>query len=419
MTHREIALNAFNHKSGKVPFDLGASSISGIHCLALEKLCDYYGLEKSPPIMHEPLQMLGEVPQKLREIIGVDTLPLHTPNTFFGYKNEDYREWKTPWGQVVLVSKNFNVTEDDKGVYIYPQSDTSVPPSAVMPRSGHFFNALPRPNDVDMDNLKIEDNLEEFPILSESDLEHWRKTAKQVRDSGHPYCTVAHLPGTGLGDIAFVPGLALKNPHGVRDCEEWYMLLAEDEDFVADLFDAQVEIALKNLQLMWDAMGDTIDVGVVCGTDFGTQISTFCSVDKFRNLWMPRYKIINEWIHQNTTWKTFKHSCGAVYSLLDSFAESGFDILNPVQCAATGMDAQKVKDNFGSKFTFWGAGADTQKVLPFGTPKEVKAQTRERLEIFSKDGGFVFNTIHNVQANVPVENLVAMIEEIRLFNKDR
>ena len=155
----------------------------------------------------------------------------------------------------------------------------------------------------------------------------------------------------------------------------------------------------------------------ICGTDFGTQTSTFCSPRTYRNLWMPYYKKVNDWIHENTSWKTFKHCCGSVRSLIPSFIESGFDILNPVQCSAANMDAQELKNEFGEKIVFWGGGVDTQKTLPFGTPGEVRREVFERCEIFSENGGFVFSSIHNIQANTPVENIVAMLDAVHEFNE--
>ena len=131
---------------------------------------------------------------------------------------------------------------------------------------------------------------------------------------------------------------------------------------------------------------------------------------------MPYYKRINNWIHENTEWKTFKHSCGAIESFIPLFIESGIDILNPVQCSAVGMDPRTLKEKYGRDIVFWGGGIDTQKLLPFGTPEEVREQVLERCEIFGKDGGFVFNSIHNVQANTPTENIVAMLKAVKEFS---
>jgi uroporphyrinogen-III decarboxylase len=128
---------------------------------------------------------------------------------------------------------------------------------------------------------------------------------------------------------------------------------------------------------------------------------------------------MNGWIHKNTSWKTFKHSCGAVEKFMESFIESGFDIINPVQCSATGMDPAHLKEKYGDRLVFWGGGLDTQQTLPFGTPAEVRKQVLERCETFFKNGGFVFDTIHNIQALTPVENIVAMVDAVREFNGQR
>ena len=227
---------------------------------------------------------------------------------------------------------------------------------------------------------------------------------------------VTHLNGTCLGDIALVPAPFLTAPKGVRDVTQWYMTVASEPEFVMDLFDRQVEIALENLARLKAIAADVIDVVVVCGTDFGTQESTFCSRATYDEIWLPRYRKINDWIHANTSWKTFKHSCGAIESFLPKIIDSGFDIINPVQCSASGMDAQLLKQRHGDRITFWGGAVNTQKTLPFGTPEEVRAEVLERCEIFSPGGGFVFNAIHNVQALTPTENIVAMINAVHEFN---
>jgi uroporphyrinogen-III decarboxylase len=159
-----------------------------------------------------------------------------------------------------------------------------------------------------------------------------------------------------------------------------------------------------------------VNVIFLCGTDFGTQTSAFCSVKTFNNLYFPYYKQVCDWVHAHTPWKVFKHSCGAVSKFLPSFIEAGIDILNPVQCSATGMEPVELKAKFGDHLVFWGGGVDTQHVLPFGTPAEVREQVLRRCEIFAPGGGFVFNTIHNVQAKTPVENIVAMIDAVHEFN---
>jgi uroporphyrinogen-III decarboxylase len=140
-------------------------------------------------------------------------------------------------------------------------------------------------------------------------------------------------------------------------------------------------------------------------------------VDSYRELFLPYHKKINDWIHANTKWSTFKHSCGAVDLFIPSFIEAGFDILNPVQWTAAGMDRETIKSKYHKRIVFWGGGVDTQRTLPFGTPAEVEKEVLDTCRILGKGGGFVFNTIHNIQAKTPVENVVAMLGAVRKYNK--
>ena len=164
-------------------------------------------------------------------------------------------------------------------------------------------------------------------------------------------------------------------------------------------------------------MGNRITVAWVSGTDFGAQNSCFISPRAFRTLYKPFYRRVNDWIHANTTWKTFIHSCGSIQPIIPDIIEAGFDILNPVQISAANMDPAELKARFGEQVTFWGGGVDTQSVLPFGTPDEVRKQVRENMAIFGKGGGFVFNPVHNVQAKVPMENLLAMYETVNAYRE--
>jgi hypothetical protein len=360
--------------------------------------------------------MLGEVDVDLIDAMGLDVQPIFPQRTIFGFPNENWKPWTTPWGQEVLVSEHFKTTTDKTGnTYVYPQGDTSAPASGHMPKTGYFFDTIERLDpDFDEDELKVEDNLEEFGLMSAEEETYWREQAEIWRGSDR--AVSVHLNGTCLGDIALVPAPFLKHPKGVRGVADWYMTVADEEAFVMDLFDRQTEIALQNMAKLKAIAGDVIDVVVVCGTDFGTQESLFCSIDSVNEIWFPRYKRINDWIHQNTHWKTFKHSCGAVEPIIGILADCGFDILNPVQCSAKGMDPRLLKEKHGDRITFWGGGVNTQQTLPFGTPEQVRKEVLERCEIFAPGGGFIFNAIHNVQALSPIANVVAMIEAVHEFN---
>jgi len=418
MTHRERVMAALEHRQpDRVPVDFNGTPVTGMHISIVKALRNHYGLEERPIKLHEPLQCLGFVDDDLADVLGVDVTGVGSRHTFFGYKNEGWKPWKTPWGQDVLVPENFVTTTDSSGnTYIYPGGDTTVPPSGHLPNGGYYFDEIIRqqPLPADDDDLKAEDNLEEFGPISDDDLEDLARRAELARKSGK--LVVGNFGGTGLGDIACVPAPMLKNPKGIRDITEWYISTSIRQPLLQEIYERQYDIAIANLQRINSRFGKLIDVIFLCGTDFGTQNSTFCSTDTFRNLYMPHYKRINDWIHTNTEWKSFKHCCGSIPTFMPLFIESGFDIINPVQVSATGMDPAFLKREFGKDLVFWGGGVDTQQVLPFGTPKEVRDQVLKHCEIFNKDGGFVFNTIHNTQAKTPIENFVAMIDAIHEFN---
>ena len=406
---KEDFIRTINHEQpSKVVVDFGATPVTGIHVVVVEKLREYFGLEKRPVKVIEPYQMLGEIDDELIREMNIDVIGLSGEKNMFSIPNRDWKAVRTLWGQDVLLPGEFNCTFDSNGdMLIHPEGDISVPPSAKMPKTGFFFDALDRQQPIDDSTLKVEDNLEEFGYVTNEDLDYWKRTTEGIDPSLKG--VVANMGGTALGDIALVPAVNLKHPKGIRGVEEWYISTLTREDFVKEIYDRETDIAIHNLEKLSGVIGNRIDVVYICGTDFGTQNSTFCSPETFRRIWLPYYKKVNDWIHNNTGWKTFKHSCGAVEPLMNLFIESGFDIINPVQINAAGMDPRLLKKKYGDRIVFWGGGVDTQGVFAFGTPQQVKDQVKRQCEIFNNNGGFVFNTVHNIQANVPFENVIAML----------
>jgi hypothetical protein len=413
-TSRQRVLESLNHRQpDRIPIDFGGSATTGIHVSCVAELRDHFGLEKHPVKVVEPFQMLGEVEDDLKLALGVDVTPVPGPRTMFGFANENWKPWSLN-GLEVLVPGNFNVTVAENGdTLIYPEGDLTALPSGRMPKGFHFFDAIIRQNHFDPDHLDPSDNLQEFELLSQADLDDIAVKTRAANTG--EYATFASFGGTALGDIALVPAISLKDPRGIRDVAEWYVSTRSRRNYIHQVFSRQVEIAIENLERIYQRIGNSIDVLFLCGTDFGTQTSSFCSVPTFRELWLPYYKQMCDWIHSHTSWKVFKHSCGSSERFYESFIEAGIDIVNPVQCSATGMDPEYLKSKYGERLVFWGGGVDTQQVLPFGTPQEVREQVLRRCQIFSPGGGFVFNTIHNIQAGTPVENIVAMVDALRSF----
>jgi len=419
MTSRERVLASLNHlEPDAVPVDFGSTAVTGIHVNAIAALRDRYGLEKQPVRVYEPYQMLGLIEEDLKKVMGIDIEGIPAPETLFGFRNENWRPYRLDSGLEVLVSEHFRTTKAPNGdTLIYPRGDLSAPPSGRMPKDGFFFDTIVRQEPIDEAKLNPEDNLEEFGPVSLEDLDYFTAESRRAAATGR--AVMATFGGTAFGDIALVPAPFLKNPKGIRDIEEWYISTVTRQGYIHRIFSRQAEIAIQNLEKIKAAVGGRVDAVFVCGTDLGTQQSQFCSVETFRKLYFPYYKLVNDWVHRNTGWKTFKHSCGAVEPLIEPFIEAGFDILNPVQVTASGMEAAHLKKTYGDRIVFWGGGVDTQTTFAFGTPGQVRDQVLRRMEVLAPGGGFIFNAVHNIQATTPVANVAAMIDAVKEFNGRR
>ena len=412
---RQRVLDAIAHRQpDRLPVDFGGTSVTGIHVSVVSSLRDHYGLEKRPVKVHEPYQMLGWIDEDLKQAMGIDVEGVFRRRNMFGFPNENWKPWDFN-GLEVLVPGQFNTTVDANGdTLIYPEGDLSAKPSGRMPKGFWFFDSVIRQDHFDENQPDPEDNCEEFRLLSESDVVSIAEDVARAAATGR--FVIAGFGGTAFGDIALVPAPFMKDPRGIRDVAEWYISLRSRRDYVHKVFQRQCEVGLKNLERIHAAVGGLVNAVFLCGTDFGTQTSSFCSLATFEDLWLPYYTAVCDWVHDNTSWKCFKHSCGSVDRFIPAFIRAGFDILNPVQCSAAHMEPEHLKDAYGESITFWGGGVDTQQTLPFGSPAEVREQVLRRCEVFARGGGFVFNSIHNIQAGTPVANVVAMLDAVNEFN---
>lgn len=420
LNSRERIKTTIEHKQpDKLPVDFGGMSSTGIHVSALYKLRQRLGLDKpfTPVKLIEPYQMLGEIDEDLRKIIGADCVPVWNRLNIFGFANDNYKEWKLWDGTPLLVPEYFNtVPENNKSILMYPKGDKNAMPSAKMPYKGYYFDNLIRQEKIQDNNLNIEDNLEDFQIIPLEELKYLKEVVDKFYYSTK-YSIFGTLVNSGFGDVALVPGPALKNPKGIRDITEWYISLALRKSYIIKIFEKQCEVALENYKRIYNIIGNKIDVIMVSGADFGTQTGLIISKELYKDLFKPFHLKINNWIHEHTDWKTFIHTCGAIEPLIDDFIDAEFDILNPVQISAGGMDSKILKRKYGKYIVFWGGGVDTQKTLPLGSAKEVNEEIKKQIEILGSDGGFVFSTVHNIQANVPTENIIEMIEVISNYRK--
>jgi hypothetical protein len=397
---------------------MGSTSVTGIHAGMLTQLRSALGLKARPVRIIEPFQLLGEVEPDLLARLDIDVVGVDGNTTMFGFPNTGGKPWRLQSGEDVVVPDEFNTTVDETGTtYLYPQGDIHAASSAKMPKGGYFFDNITRVFGESLEGAANarEDFEDDFAVLTDGQLRFMEDRASHLYDDTE-FGLIGSIALAGLGDFAFIPGPGVKEPKGIRDLTEFMIAYYTMPQYIHDLFGFQTEIGLKNAKLTYEAVGDKIQAIMVSGTDFGTQNGPYMSLESYRTFYKPYHKTINDWIHENTGWKTFYHTCGSIVDFLPDFYEAGIDILNPVQLSAKGMDMKVLKEEWGEKFVFWGGGVNTQQTLPFGTPEEVKREVLERLSLFAKGGGFVFGSIHNIQINTPVENVIAMFEAIDEFD---
>lgn len=416
MNSRErVAITLEHQEPDIVPLDIGAGVVTGIHVSIVYQLRQALGLDEpgTPVKVWEPYQMLGEIKADLIDKLGADFVGVNPQKTMFGFKGENWKPWTTFHGTPVLVPGDFNIeVESDGQLLMYPEGDKSAAPSGRMPSGGFYFDSIVRQPPIDDNNLNVADNLEEFEPITDEDLAYFKQEVDRLYQETDK-AIYANFGGTAIGDIALVPAPWLKDPKGIRDITEWYISTVARRDYVYQIFERQTEIALENLKKLYAAVGNKVQIVFLTGTDFGAQNRPFLSAKTYEDLYQPFHKMLNNWVHENTEWKTFIHTDGAILSLIPGFIDSGFDILNPIQWTAKDMDPKMLKERFGDQLVFWGGAIDAQSTFPFGSPDNVRKEALQRLRDFAPGGGYVYNSMHNIQPKTPIENVLAYFEVIQ------
>jgi uroporphyrinogen decarboxylase len=377
---RERVQAALSHcEPDHVPLDLGGNQVTGIHQVAYRSLRAMLGLPAVEPVLCDHVQGLALPDEDLLETLGVDTrglFPLNSHN--WGVRNEDagaYWAYHDEWGITHHRPK-------DGGLYY---SVVAVP--------------LAGPE------ITVQD-IERFswPDLGDPQrLAGLRERARWSRSAG--YAVMLKDPFAGLFEMG----------QRLRGMSDLLMDMAANRALAEALFDALVRLKLDFWQMALPQLGDLVDI-VSVADDYGTQTSQLISPAMFRRLIKPRWATVLAEIRRLAPASAiFFHSCGNVRPIIPDFIEIGVDILNPIHTRAAGMEPTALKRDFGHDLVFWGGGVDTQGVLPNGTPAEVRDDVRHNLEALAPGGGYVFNTVHNIQADVPPANIIAMYEAWRDF----
>ncbi len=398
MTSRERILRAVNHQSvDRIPIDFGGTRQTGISAWAYLRLREELGLDTSkPPRVFDTFQMLADVEQRVAERFGSDCVGLNRPAVAFGLRNEKWKPYAFPGGLTGEVPEEFNPEPDGDGGLVLKRDGE---PIGSMPAGSYYF-----------------DRLEKNPGATHPDLKTWRAPRLDGATLDYFHRTAAQLyADTDKAVVAAMgPPYELFYGLGQGGFENWMVTFASEPEYVSALHAELTDAWLDNLRAFHDAVGDRVQIIQVCD-DFGTQHAPFLSVKMFREHLLRAYKRGLDWVHAHTSWKVLLHSDGAIFPLLPSIVEMGVDILNPVQTSAAGMDPIRIKQEFGSRLAFWGGSCDGQSTLTNGTPAEVAEETRRNIAALSAGGGYVCASIHNIQANVPPENIIAMFDTALRF----
>jgi hypothetical protein len=399
MNSRERVLKAINHQEpDRVPVDLGGSIVTGIMAGALVRLRRRLGMDETVRV-YDCFQMLGEVAPDLVERLDVDLLPVEPEAVTFDHlRNRDYKPWRLFDGTLVQVPGEFKVEVSAQGDWVlHEDGDPAKPVLGRMPKGGYYFDDVkvsqidPDFQPPDLDELRRSG----WRRLSEKELRYFQAKAHTLRTTTDKALVLTNWGKSHMG------------PASVGTLAEWLVLLVSEPAYVGELMDLAAEVALDNLKLTWEALGNDIDIIHIDGSDFGAQDRELFSPRIFERFHVPCYQKQTTWIHQHTPWKIAKHCCGSVPHLMEPMIRAGIDILNPVQTSARGMDAAWLKQTFGDRMVFWGGGVDTQRTFAFGTPEDVYCDVENRIQTFAPGGGFIWAAIHNIQYDIPVENILA------------
>ena len=387
-------LDALNFiETDSVPMDLGSSHITGISCFNYNALAQQLGLERRIPSVFEDTEMLAIVEKDVLDALDCDVMFIDKKATNAFDVSERFRRHNF---NNRIVANVFTENE-----YTMQSNGTIVNGNLFMLESSYVFTEAHGGQKLDLDNIykeSFEDLRErlERDLLSDEEADKVAKECQRARSLNDRAIFISNLI-LGLG---FIGGMANGS-----------MLCLLDPDYIKQHNEILTEYAVKNIEKLLPLIKDNVDVILSGGKDMGTQNSTIISPDALRELYLPYFKQVNDVIHSiDAKQKTFLHSCGAIFEIIDDIIDSGFDILNPVQWMAGGSSYKEWKDKARNRITLWGGGADCQHVLPFAGPSEVAAHVNEVVSYMKQGGGYVFNNIHNITGEVKPENIVAMYE---------
>jgi hypothetical protein len=409
LTSRERVALAVNHQEpDRVPIDLGGMKATGINIGAYQRVRDLLGLPGQARVL-DPKFMIAEVQEDALRRLHGDVLPVDvTTASLLLAPGSEWKARRLFSGREALFPPGTRIAEDPDGSWVLLDA-AGARTSFRMPRDGHYFDdvAFNAPGaTLDPRAFRPVDT------VPEGDLRNLETLARRLHE-GTDYALLGWGYGVCFLGLSLITDRRSNVTMGLPD--QWMMMLLTEKETCHEMMGRSVDASIRCLGEMHQAVGDRCFAWGVASDDSGTQRGEFIRPELWAEMIKPHYARLCAWIHAHTRWKTFLHSCGSVYHLIPHFIDAGIDILNPVQTSAANMDPSRLKREFGDRLCFWGGGCDTQRVLPTGTPEQVRAHVRERLDVFAPGGGFVFTQVHNIQGNVPPENVVTMLDAAHEF----
>ena len=387
-------------KSDRLAKDLGAMPSTGISAFAYPKLVAALGLPARRPRVHDTFQMLALPDIDVLDALGCDVVTIDWGVTNAFEEPEKWQEYDFNGRLPARVrDKSAFVVQQDGAILnnSQPQIKAKMPPSSYVFDAEHGGQPLSLTDDIPLEDLdKIKKELEGRQ-LRDQDVKKISEHCKCVREGTE---RAILFNGQLLSDI----GLASHGGLGV-----FPVLCLTEPNYVADLHEIKIEHTIRNARMLLPEIHQYVDIILAGADDWGTQNSLIASPDIFRRLIKPYLRRLNDEFHKIAPQiKTFLHCCGAVYDLIDDIIESGFDILNPVQWSAGGHSYKKWKDKSRKRIALWGGGVNAQVTLPLGSVEEIEKEVKEVVAYMSKDSGYVFNSIHNILAEIPPQKVIAM-----------
>ena len=404
MTPRERIIAATNHRPTDIlPIDFGAMRSTGISIVAYDKLKRYLGFTEGIPKIYDVYQQLAEPEPAVAARMGGDVVQVHRLCPSFGLP---IKEWKTvtiPQGVTCRVPAGYSPEPAEGGGWIL--RDAAGVPFARMPATGLYFDTLTAPL-AEAETIADVDAAA-FPTVTDEELDFLEEEARTLYET------------TDKALLFAFGGNILEAGESWFGFEKFFEFLLTEPELVHHFLEKLTAMYMTDLEKILGRIGKYIQV-IQFGDDLGTQEAPLISLKTYREMIKPYQQRQYQYVRQQyPEVKVFLHSCGAIFPLIPDLIDAGVEILNPVQISAAGMEPRALKESFGKDIVFWGGGANMQGTVLNGSVEDIRREVRELIGIFSEGSGFVFNQVHNIQANVPPEKILAIYDTALAFREEQ